>query len=232
MSETDELYKRMADACDEYYDKVDALRDQVYGYTTRLDIIVPFSRDLFSYKDNYSIGADAFCETIVQYCQSFSGDTAKWFDEGINDSDAQYISDLSLCILYYLKTQCRSSDYTFLGFNKLIKSFLGTVEEERKTQKEASTFWHIYDMMSESAKADIPERVRNAFDRIYAHFNYDYAYRMAYCVRYAVRYFLYTHKCDYISDPLMQMATLDMIEEVCGRLNEIQKNRKPRRSRR
>ena len=237
MTELDEKYKKMADACEEYHEKLDALRDQVYGYTNSLDMVVPYYSDLFNSHTNRrryreAIGVDAFCDEIVQYCKEFSGDTSVHFSDGINDDDEQYIRGLILCVIYYLQTQCNKEDYTFLGFNKIVKTFLGSVDDEKRYSKESSTFWHMYDMMDEAEKQKIPEQINDALSRVYEHFDYQYAYRMAYCIRYAARYFLYKYNYDYISDSLMYMATIDMIQEVQERLDAIYKNRRPRVDRR
>ena len=237
MTELDEKYKKMADACEEYHEKLDALRDQVYGYTNSLDIIVPYYRSLFLTDTNRrryreAMGIHTFCDKITQYCKEFSGDTSVHFSDGINDEDERYIRDLILCIFYFLQNQCRRSDYTFIGFNKILKSFLGSVDDENRYNRESSTFWHMYDMMDEEDKQKVPEQISDAMTRLYANFDYDYAYRLAYCIRYASRYFLHDHKYDYMSDPLMYMATIDMIQEIQERLDTICKNRRPRVDRR
>ena len=237
MTELDEKYKKMADACEEYHEKIDALRDQVYGYTNSLDIIVPYYSSLFPADTNKrryreAMGIHAFCDKITQYCKEFSGDTSVHFSEGINDADEQYIRDLILCVFYFLQNQCRRSDYTFLGFNKILKSFLGSVDDENRYNRESSKFWHMYDMMDEEDRQKVPEQISDAMTRLYVKFDYHYAYRMAYCIRYASRYFLHDHKYDYMSDPLMYMATIDMIQEIQERLDTICKNRRPRVDRR
>ena len=237
MTELDEKYKKMADACEEYHEKLDALRDQVYGYTNSLDIIVPYYSNLFPTDTNRrryreAMGIHAFCDKITQYCKEFSGDTSVHFSDGINIDDERYIRDLILCIMYFLQNQCRRADYTFLGFNKILKSFLGSVDDEKRYNKESSTFWHMYDMMDEEDKQKVPEQISDAMSRLYEKFDYHYTYRMAYCIRYASRYFLHDHKYDYMSDPLMYVATIDMIQEIQERLDTICKNRRPRVDRR
>ena len=237
MTELDKKYKKMAEACEEYHEKLDALRDQVYGYTNSLDIIVPYYGNLFNsdtsrrrYRE--AMGIHAFCDEITNYCKEFSGDTSVHFSDGINDDDERYIRDLILCVIYFLQNQCNKEDYTFLGFNKIVKTFLGSVDDEKRYNKESSTFWHMYDMIDGEEKQKIPEQINDAMSRLYEHFDYQYAYRMAYCIRYASRYFLHKNNFDYMSDPLMYMATIDMIHEVQERLDAICKNRRPRVDRR
>lgn len=237
MTELDEKYKKMADACKEYHEKLDSLRDQVYGYTNSLDIIVPYYGDIFDSEGNgrhhrNAIGVSAFCDEIVSYCKEFSEDTSAHFSAGINEKDECYIRDLILCIVYFLQNECRRSDYTFLGFNKILKSFLGTVDKEKQHSKESSTFWHMYDMMDDEDKQRIPAPISNAMARLYEDFDYQYAYRIAYCIRYAARFYLHCHKHDYMSDPVMYTSTIDMIQEITERLNTIHINRKPRTTRR
>lgn len=237
MTELDEKYKKMVDSCEEYHDKIDALRDQVYGYTTTLDIIIPYYVGIFNFDGNKrryrdAIGISAFCQELIQYCKDFSSDTSAHFADGINENDEKYIADLVLCIVYFLHDQCPRADYTFLGFNKILKSFLGTVEEGRRHDKEASVFWQLYDGMDDVHKQKLPNQISTALSRIYEKFDYQYAYQMAYCLRYASRFFLHNHKYDYMSDPLMHMATLDMIKEIEDRLDAIFMNRRPRGVRR
>ena len=237
MTELDEKYKKMADACEEYHEKIDALRDQVYGYTHSLDIVVPYYSNLFNADNSRrryreAMGIHAFCDEITHCCKEFSEETSVHFADGINDDDERYIRDLILCIIYYLQNQCRRADYTFLGFNKILKSFLGSVDDEKRYTKEASTFWHMYDMMDDEDKQKVPEQINEAMSRLYENFDYQYAYRMAYCIRYASRFFLHDHKYDYMSDSLMYMATIDMIQEIEERLDAICKNRRPRVDRR
>lgn len=237
MTELDEKYKKMADACEEYHEKLDALRDQVYGYTSSLDIVVPYYSNLFNSDSNRgrhreAMGIVVFCDEITRYCKAFSIDTSVHFSDGINEGDERYIRDLILCVVYFLQNQCRRADYTFLGFNKIIKTFLGSVDDEKRYDKNSSTFWHMYDMIDEEDKPKIPEQINEAMSRLYENFDYQYAYRMAYCIRYASRYFLYCRKCDYMSDPVMYMSTIDMIQEISERLSTIHDNRKPRTTRR
>ena len=231
MAIIDEKYRMMSNMCRKYQENIELLKNQVYGYNIYLDYIIPYKKTLMDESnDGECFGFDEFSEKIIEYYSEFSKDTSDCFNNPLTSQDKTYIRNLLTCIFTFLKYECEHYDYTFLGLTKILKTFIGETSENEAYDLKKSTFWIMYQDSSE--KDRYPETSKQAFLELFKNFDYNYASRIADGTFYCVRFFLYDQGLDYISDRLMRMATIDMLEETKNRLDGIYVNRKPRDFRR
>lgn len=230
MSTLDIRYNQMRDACKAYKEQEEQLKNYAYGYTVSLDCVVPYRSDFFAMPlDSKFIGVKIFAKQITRYFQGFTKEVAECFDVAYTAEDIKKAEELITLIVFYLKTECRKSDYTFLGIKKILESFLGTLLNKEENIKEKSTFWIMMNDIPSHTKENHPQEIKDAFLHLYSDYDHDHLGKIADCVFYSVRFFLFDAKLDYMNDPLMHMATLDMMREIEQRLSTIYENRRPRR---
>lgn len=230
MNSIDQCYKEMNRRCESYHSLIDRLRDHAYGYETRLDRILPY-RAVFSMEPvgKKYMGVEPFLNKLVFYNKHLSSDANEAFSENASEKDLSYMTAMSICILFYLHSECRSADYTFLSFLKITKTFLGTCEDPTQNKnRKTSPFWIMYTDLSEEKRQAHPVYVQNAFSILFDDFDYNYASKIADRLQHTIRFFLYDQKLDYINDRLMNMALSDLVNEIIERLKAIHENRLPR----
>ena len=90
-------YLRMREKCVTYLDRIDILREQVYGRFVYLDCIEPY----YSNKKNNPkpIGLEDFINTIVNYCTSFDETVSPKFMESMTEEDVVFAK--ALCTYFY-----------------------------------------------------------------------------------------------------------------------------------
>ena len=230
MTNMDHKYQEMCQRCEVYHSLLDRLRNHAYGYETSLDRILPY-RAMFSMEPvgrNY-MGVDLFLGKLDFYGSQLSSEANACFSENFSEKDANYMKAMATCILYYLHSECRSADYTFLSFLKITKTFLGEVHDPIQAKnRRTSPFWIMYTDLPEGKRHSHPECIQNAFSILFDDFDYNYASKIANRLQHTVRFFLYDNKLDYMSDRVMNMALKDMILEIVDRLKGIHVNRLPR----
>lgn len=230
MSDLDIKYNRMREECKYYKKQEERLRNYVYGYTVSLDCIVPYHKNFFSISENNTfLGVKTFATRIIQYFQCFTGEVSDCFSVDYTADDIKKGEELILLTIYYLQTECPKSDYTFLGIKKILETFLVSIETGTSNNKEDSTFWNMLNKISTEKKDAQPEEIKAAIKHFYENYDCAHITKIADGIFYSVRFFLYDMKMDYMNDPVMRLATLDMIDEVVERLSNIYENRHQRK---
>ena len=229
MIRLDRKYKEMHRLCANYHDLIDKLRDQAYGYETSLDTVFPYDAEFcLEVVDKHSFGIDRFANELIFYCCNLSEEANDVFKTQTNEDDCKYIKALVLCIMFYLHSECNKSDYTYQGFLKILKSFLGHIEDlENAKELKTSVFWILYSDLGEK-RDNHPVFIKEAFGTLFDDFDYNYASLLAEKLQYCVRFFIFENKYDYIGDRLLNLAVTDLIKEITVRLRTIHQNRIPR----
>ena len=229
MKTLDNDYLEMYRRCETYHKLIDRLRDHAYGYETSLDQVLPY-RTQFAMEPKYHrFGVERFLNELVRYSENLSTEANDCFTNDVTDKDHDYMKAMALCILYYLHTECRSADYTFLSFLKIAKSFLGSIEDPAKVNNlNASVFWIMYTDLSEEKRKSHPAYVQDAFTMLFDNFDYNYSSKMSNRLQHTIRFFLYDHQLDYLSNRMMSMALNDLVNEIIGRLKAVHENLMPR----
>jgi hypothetical protein len=187
----------------------------------------------FSFKETskeYKV-INEFTDKIIDYYKSFDESVSYVFSYSFEEKDAKTIKNMLYVIIGFLMSECRKEDYTFLGIIKLLKTFMDNVPEKYNNDELKSVFYRIWTGMSERSKNNMPEILNNSFNELYEDYDHDYLKRMADGIWYSIRFYLYDNNLEYTGDPLMMMATSDLIQEISERLSDIQQNRKPHKSR-
>lgn len=226
----DHDYKEMRRRCESYHSLIDQLRDHAYGYEVSLDRLLPY-RAAFSMEPvgKRFMGIDPFLQKLIFYTKHLSSEVSEAFSDDASEKDFTYMKAMSTCILFYLHSECRSADYTFLGFVKITKSFLIKCDDPVQSKnRNSAPFWFMYTDISEEKRNAHPKDVKEAFSILFDDFDCNYASKIANRLLHTLRFFLYDQKLDYLSDRLMNMALSDMVHEIIGRLKSIHENRLPR----
>lgn len=228
-----EKYNEMVAESKKYTTLIENLKNQVYGYNVYLTHIAVQGFPEFSFKETskeYKV-INEFVDKIIEYYKSFDESVSYIFSYPFLEKDVKTIRNMLYVILGFLMSECRKEDYTFLGVVKLLKTFMNNVPKESNNDKLKSVFYRIWTGMSERSKNSMPEILNNAFSELYEDYDHDYLKRIADGVWNAIRFYLYDNNLEYTGDPLMMMATTDLIQEISERLSDIQQNRKPHKSR-
>ena len=221
-------YLRMREKCVTYLDRIDILREQVYGRFVYLDCIEPY----YSNKKNNPkpIGLEDFINTIVNYCTSFDETVSPKFMESMTEEDVVFAKAFLRCSFYFLKDNCPYDDYTFLGLNKIIKTAINNYSDENSNNPKANTFWNLYDKLPESRKDALPDDIKSAYAILFDDINNRYISLIADKLTYGTRYFMYDNDLDYFKNPYINGIVLDMIDETSSRLSRIYEGVKFHRS--
>ena len=228
-----EKYNIMVDESKKYTTLIENLKNQVYGYNVYLTHIAVQGFPEFSFKESskeYKV-INNFVDKIIGYYKSFDESVSYVFSYTFEERDAETIKNLLYVIIGFLMSECRKEDYTFLGIVKLLKTFMNNVPEKYNNDKSNSVFYKIWTGMSEKSKKRMPDILNRAFEELYEEYDHNYLKRIADGLWYSIRFYLYDNNLEYTGDPLMMMATNDLIAEISERLSDIQRNRKPHKSR-
>lgn len=230
MARLDRKYKKMNDGCERYQKEIERLKNLVYGYNTYLDYIVPYSSENFFEKASDCWGIKEFCNKMIEYFSSLTEETSAYFAGEKTEKDKNTLVNLTKCIIYILKTECEHEDYTFLGMITLLKTFIEEYPDDYAPTKDDSTFWHLVNnVIEKGGSTAFPEEIMNAFSDIYTDFDFYYTKRIAAALLRCVRFFLYDQRIDFISDRIMNLATMELVREIEDRLSAIYENRYPRK---
>ena len=230
MSTIQQRYAEMHRLCSHYHDMANKLRDQAYGYETSLDIVLPYNAKFtLEPVGKHLWGIQGFADKLCEYDTSLPSEANPTYPQALTAEDYTFMQSMTICIVYYLHSECKKTDYTFLGCIKLLKTFLGEIIDlEEAKNRETSTFWIMYNTNCIQNGNTPPVSVQEAFSRLFQNFDYNYMSMIADRLYTAVRFFLYDQKLDYISDRWMSIAMYDMMKEIKERLHTIHKNRLPR----
>lgn len=230
MSELDIKYNQMREECRTYKKQEERLRNYAYGYTISLDCVVPFRTDFFSTPEkNEFLGIKSFAKQIMQYFKGFTGEVSDCFSVDYTDEDIKKAEELILLIVYFLQSECPQNDYTFLGIKKILETFLESANDSQNNNIENITFWKMLNKISPERIDAQPDEIKTAIKHFFENYNHNHISKIADGIFYSVRFFLYDMKMDYMNDPLMRMATLDMMREIEERLSNIYENRRQRK---
>ncbi len=226
-------YKNMVDESKKYQTLIENLKNQVFGYNVYLTHIAVHGFVEFSFDEKYKEynQINDFIDKIIDYYKSFDESVSCVFSEGFTEKDAKTIRNMLCVIIGFLMAECRKEDYTFLGVVKLLKTFMGNASEKNNNDKSISTFYRIWQGMSEGSKKILPEILKKAFEELYEDFDYNYLSRIADGIWNCIRFYLYDNNLEYTGDSFMMMATNDLLLEISERLSNIQENKKSHKSR-
>lgn len=230
MTRFDEKYKEMFRLCSNYHELIDKLRDQAYGYETSLDIILPFeAKFTLNPVTKKHIGINEFCNKMVFYCSNFTSEAQAAFKNPLDEEGYECLTNMLKAIIFYLHSSCNKDDYTFNGFKKILKSFLGEISDEDKAKDlQTCVFWIMYGDISDEIKKTHPEEIQEAFKRLFDNYNYNHLSDIADKAFCCIRFFLYENNYDYMNNKIMNIALSDLIKEITDRLRTINDNCKPR----
>ena len=114
--------------CSHYHDMANKLRDQAYGYETSLDIVLPYNAKFtLEPVGKHLWGIQGFADKLCEYDTSLPSEANPTYPQALTAEDYTFMQSMTICIVYYLHSECKKTDYTFLGCIKLLKTFLGEI---------------------------------------------------------------------------------------------------------
>lgn len=219
-----EEFENMKEHTDDFLQQLDILKNSVYGYRMSLQLILPKDKpqvlddiNAIEYKK-----FNNFLNEIVRYYQQI-------YDEDGKET-LKYVKELLIAIFTYLMINCNSDDYTMLGVQKILSTYINDPFEDIKD----CIFFIMY--QNEKNEGNYPKRSKKAFAFIFGHVfdeedkekNYFKISTIVENTRWILRYYLHLYKFDFLSDSIMMEATEELLEEISERLFNIYSNLRKR----
>lgn len=208
-----EEYARLSELCDEYVAAIDALKEDVYGYSNSLDDIVPHYVGLVDeplHPQHYEEIED-FVSEIIKIYLSFDSSVSTFFSRPVSDEEIAFMRNYLTGIIGFLLFLCGKKDYTYLGIMKILNLFATDEDESREETVENTVFWYLYDNEKDNY---LPPEFKKCFTAVFKQYKERDFYYFSNGLKRCIRYYLFEKKKDYISNPNMFEKTIDLIERI------------------